>query len=891
MKLRTTALTLGLLLLSAIAGAESSSTRTHVVYDGQRLGSIAKRYGVSVDALCTANEMRPTDSLKPGQRLLIPARNDRDGTRARASATPRDTARQETTRRRNASEPPATHRVEPGQRLDSIARRYGVSVDDLRRANHLAVKSIIRPGQVLKIPDPNAPEGSDASEADSHVYLRAPARKGHLELVGYNERFRGQAIDRKGKLLPTAFDGACRVLAATGSRPRLDSRLVRLLSDVSDAFGGRAVRIVSGYRTTSYFQDSRHKLSKAVDFLHPWRPQSGLARLPAHAEKRRGRLLPELELRPFGRARILRLLGRLRGPRRVTARQATPSQRGRPRARGRSRSRAGGLGRQRRRRAYSPRLTAERSQHRGPLMLPTLASGFLLAGRYRIDSAIGGTEFGAVYAATDETSGRQHAVKVFHPALRGLPSAWSAFQDLERSVATLDARAISRASDFGLDASLGVLFGVSEQIGFPSLGALVATRGALPAAALASAFEVFAESLDAAASKGIAHGDLKPQNLFFSVENPSWARISDFGMAALRGALNAAAGPALGWTSPERLRDGAASPQDDLFALGLLAFYGLTGRHFSRAMWEPAPDPTRVTSELASALTSARAHALSLGASLPATLDAWFSRALSPNPTTRFENAGVATRAFTQALQSEPALPVGVAATVAAPLLFQELPSAESSLRPPPPEPKAMAASASAFTPAEPRISGDLPRSSRPPSVPASRPRPREHVDGMPNAPPIALFAVACGAVLLVAVVGAFAAWRVLTRPSAVAAASASAAAPAVAMLPSAAATPSASEPSRASSAHFSCTPETCEWIVCDGENVKKGVMTLELSPGRHSCSASRYGFRTAVVEFTLETGKTTNVVFELLTSKAKSAPRAAPKAKPKGAPSAKPKH
>src|SRR5262249_51489289 len=35
---------------------------------------------------------------------------------------------------------------------------------------------------------------------------------------------------------------------------------------VSDTFGGRPIQIVSGYRTTSYFRDSRHKTSQAVDF-------------------------------------------------------------------------------------------------------------------------------------------------------------------------------------------------------------------------------------------------------------------------------------------------------------------------------------------------------------------------------------------------------------------------------------------------------------------------------------------------------------------------------------------------------------------------------------------------------------------------------------------------
>src|SRR6185369_3081837 len=57
---------------------------THVVGKGQRLGSIAKRYNVSIEALAYANGIRQKDPIKPGQRLIIPDRSDKDGSEARA---------------------------------------------------------------------------------------------------------------------------------------------------------------------------------------------------------------------------------------------------------------------------------------------------------------------------------------------------------------------------------------------------------------------------------------------------------------------------------------------------------------------------------------------------------------------------------------------------------------------------------------------------------------------------------------------------------------------------------------------------------------------------------------------------------------------------------------
>ncbi len=269
-----TALFLALLAFSAPAHAESHQ-RTHVVYSGQRLGSIAKRYGVSVEAICDANDMKPTEILKPGVRLVIPARGEvstprHESSRARIDLSRDDKRRRNATVSERSGSLPRTHRVAQGQRLGSIAKRYGVPVEALRKANGIGVKGLIRPGQVLRIPDKNG-HVSDA-DAESRGYMRPASRPGVVELQSYNERYRGHLFDRKGKLLPAGYEGASRVLAATGSRPHLDPRLLRLLVEVSDTFGGRPIRVVSGYRTTSFFRDSRHKHSQAIDFSIPGVP-------------------------------------------------------------------------------------------------------------------------------------------------------------------------------------------------------------------------------------------------------------------------------------------------------------------------------------------------------------------------------------------------------------------------------------------------------------------------------------------------------------------------------------------------------------------------------------------------------------------------------------------
>jgi predicted esterase len=60
----------------------SAGPRTHVVAEGHNLGKIAKRYGVTVEALCKANGIERREPIHAGDRLVIPDKDDKDGARA-----------------------------------------------------------------------------------------------------------------------------------------------------------------------------------------------------------------------------------------------------------------------------------------------------------------------------------------------------------------------------------------------------------------------------------------------------------------------------------------------------------------------------------------------------------------------------------------------------------------------------------------------------------------------------------------------------------------------------------------------------------------------------------------------------------------------------------------
>jgi len=314
-----------LLSLPAAARESGEPQRFHVVYAGQRLASIARRYKVSVDAIRNANGLTRTARLKTGEKLTIPGLDDPDGSRARTLYPPAhandDATVIASTRKDKDDEPesdaddgPRTHKVYPGQRLESIAKRYKLTVDALCEANGITRKVKLHTGQILNIPRPGDPITLDLKDERSNgkpgsgKLPRVGLRKGYLDLFTYSSHFHGYVVDKKGKVSSVAQSEVSKLFGATGSHPATDARLIRLLAKVSDKFGSRPIRIVSGYRTR----------------------QRDRARLPAHAADGGRRVLPEFFVRASRCARYRHLLGGLRRSRRGAPRHPHA----RPRSRG-----------------------------------------------------------------------------------------------------------------------------------------------------------------------------------------------------------------------------------------------------------------------------------------------------------------------------------------------------------------------------------------------------------------------------------------------------------------------------------------------------------------------------------------------------------------------------
>lgn len=139
----------------------ASAGGVHVVRPGESLSSIAARYGLSVWDLARANNLNVLSWVYVGQQLTLPETSGGQAASAQASG-------------QSAAASDTVHVVQRGETLASIARRYGVTVDRLARANNLRNANLIYVGQRLRIPGPGEAVGAPAAKAGAAGQL-APA--------------------------------------------------------------------------------------------------------------------------------------------------------------------------------------------------------------------------------------------------------------------------------------------------------------------------------------------------------------------------------------------------------------------------------------------------------------------------------------------------------------------------------------------------------------------------------------------------------------------------------------------------------------------------------------------------------------------------------------------
>src|ERR1700730_7603134 len=203
-----------------------------------------------------------------------------------------------------------------------------------------------------------------------------------------------------------------------------------------------------------------------------------------------------------------------------------------------------------------------------------------LIGRYEIEAELGRGAMGVVYRARDPKLDRIVAVKTV--SLAGLDSA--AEQEYRKRF-VVEAQAAGRLSHPGIVTMFDVReeepepYLVMEYVKGQSLQELVSRENrTLPLSTTLQLVQEIAEALHYAHAQGVIHRDIKPANIL--VDENGHAKIADFGIAKLNQTNLTLHGQVLGspaYMAPEQLGDGDVDSRSDLFSLGVILYYTLTG--------------------------------------------------------------------------------------------------------------------------------------------------------------------------------------------------------------------------------------------------------------------------------------------------------------------------
>ena len=127
---------------------EVSDSFVHVVKKGESLGSVARKYHVTVAKIKKWNHLK-RETLHVGQRLTI-YRSGSPMAQVNNKTTKSSAKSAKNNNKATKSASTKTHTVKKGETLSSISRKYGCTVNDLKKWNNLKGNSV-KVGQKLKI--------------------------------------------------------------------------------------------------------------------------------------------------------------------------------------------------------------------------------------------------------------------------------------------------------------------------------------------------------------------------------------------------------------------------------------------------------------------------------------------------------------------------------------------------------------------------------------------------------------------------------------------------------------------------------------------------------------------------------------------------------------------
>ncbi len=226
--------------------------------------------------------------------------------------------------------------------------------------------------------------------------------------------------------------------------------------------------------------------------------------------------------------------------------------------------------------------------------------GRTLKNQYVIEAFVGEGGHGRVYRARHVRLERRFAIKVLYGDLAANGNARARFTREAETAALLNHPNLVPVLDAELEGALCYL--VMEYVGGPTLEDRLEREGRWPEVKTIQLIEQLAAGLEHAHALGLVHRDLKPENLLYPSPDSDLVRITDFGIAFIESSVPrqglTSPGTLLGtpgYMAPEQVTGTAVDGRADLYALGMLGYRTLMGRHPGGAT-----DTQRLTSTMGS---------------------------------------------------------------------------------------------------------------------------------------------------------------------------------------------------------------------------------------------------------------------------------------------------
>jgi eukaryotic-like serine/threonine-protein kinase len=218
----------------------------------------------------------------------------------------------------------------------------------------------------------------------------------------------------------------------------------------------------------------------------------------------------------------------------------------------------------------------------------SLRAGDLISGKYRLLRLLGAGGMGSVWAARNELTDRDFAIKFLLPDLASNKEALQRFFLEARACGQIKHPAVVDVYDMG-QAEDGSPYLVMELLEGEGFDGRLARSGTFRPADAAAWIAFVARGLEEAHVRGLVHRDLKPGNIFFALDarGDLVPKLLDFGVSKATGPrsgddfVKTTTGAVLGspaYMSPEQAKGEAdIDGRSDVWSLGVILYEAVTG--------------------------------------------------------------------------------------------------------------------------------------------------------------------------------------------------------------------------------------------------------------------------------------------------------------------------